>query len=95
MSKRKKVNPRRRPATAADVKKAKEQAQSFALDAAWAIFFTALRDKEGFGEKRLRRVWDEVNAISDSIQREYITVADLRRALKEEAGIVFGEGERE
>lgn len=73
-----------------DVKKAQERAQSFALDAAWAIFFTALRDKEGFGEKRLRRVWDEVNAISDSIRREYITVADLQQAIKEEAGIVFG-----
>ena len=41
-------------------------------------------------KKRLRRVWDEVNAISDSIRREYITVADLQQALKEEAGIVFG-----
>jgi len=49
MAKRKKVNPRRCPATIADVKKAQERAQSFALDAAWAIFFTALRDKEGFG----------------------------------------------
>lgn len=91
MAKKKKINPRRRPATVADVEKAKKEAKSFAIDAVWAIFFTALRDKEGFGEKRLRRVWDAVNDISDSICKGYVTVNDLRHTLKEEAGIVLGE----
>lgn len=45
--------------------------------------FTALRDKEGFGYKRLRRVWDEVNYISDSIDKGYIDVDDLVNELKE------------
>ena len=60
MAKRKKVNPRRRPATLADVNKAKKEAMDIAITSAWAILFTALRDKEGFGYVRLRRVWDEV-----------------------------------
>lgn len=86
---KKRINPRRRPATVADVEKAKKQAQSFAIEATWAIFFTALRDKEGFGEKRLRRVWGEVNAISDSIKKGYVKISDLQQTLKEEAGIVL------
>ena len=41
------------------------------------MFFTALRDKERFGYKRLRRVWDEVNYISDSIDKGYVKLDDL------------------
>ena len=47
--KKKRVNPHRRPATLADVQKAKKTAQNEAVTTAWAIFFSALRDKEGFG----------------------------------------------
>lgn len=49
----------------------------------WAVFFTALRDKERFGYKRLRRVWDEVNYISDSIDKGYVNIDDLVNELKE------------
>lgn len=83
MAKKKKVNPRRRPATLADVNKAKKEAMDIAITFAWAILFTALRDKEGFGYIRLRRVWDEVNYISDSIDKGYIDVDDLVNELKE------------
>ena len=55
---KKKVNPRRRPATQADVRKAKKEAQTFAINACWAILFSVMRDKEGYGTKRLRRLWD-------------------------------------
>ena len=78
--KKKRVNPRRKPATQADVEKAKQQAQTHAINmvwAAWAIFFSALRDKEGFGYTRLRRVWDEVNYLSDSIDKGYVKLYDL------------------
>ena len=60
--KKKRVNPHRRPATLADVQKAKKAAQNEAVTTAWAIFFSALRDKEGFGYTRLRRVWDETTS---------------------------------
>ena len=81
--KKKRVNPRRKPATQADVEKAKQQAQTHAITMVWAVFFTALRDKERFGYKRLRRVWDEVNYISDSIDKGYIDIDDLVNELKE------------
>ena len=83
MAKKKKVNPRRRPATMADVNKAKKETMDIAITSAWAILFTALRDKEGFGYVRLRRVWDEVNYISDSIDKGYIDIDDLVNELKE------------
>lgn len=83
MAQKKKVNPRRRPATLADVNKAKKEAMDIAITFAWAILFTALRDKEGFGYVRLRRVWDEVNYISDSIDKGYINIDDLIEELRE------------
>ncbi|WP_306568968.1 hypothetical protein [Faecalispora jeddahensis] len=89
---KKKVNPHRRPATVADVERAKKTAQSQAINTAWAIFFTVMRDKEGWGIRRLRRLWDEVNDLSDSISGGYVNVSDLVQALEEEAGIVLKEG---
>lgn len=83
MAKKKKVNPRRRPATLADVNKAKKAAMDIAINSAWAIMFTALRDKEGFGYIRLKRVWDEVNYISDSIGKGYVNIDDLIEELRE------------
>ena len=83
MAKKKRVNPRRRPATLADVNKAKKEAMDIAITSAWEILFTALRDKEGFGYVRLRRVLDEVNYISDSISKGYIDIDDLVNELKE------------
>lgn len=79
-----------RPATLRDVNRAKRQAQDEAINLAWAIFFSVMRDKEGYGPKRLRRLWDEVNYLSDSIVQGYVSVNDLFRALEEEAGITFG-----
>lgn len=81
--KKKKVNPRRRPATLADVNRAKKEAMDIAITSAWAILFTALRDKEGFGYIQLRRVWDEVNYISDSIDKGYVKLDDLVNELAE------------
>lgn len=85
----KKTNPRRCPATKADVERAKKQAQTTAINYAWAIFFSVLRDKEGYGKERLKRVWNGVNALSDSIAKGYVNIKDLMRVLEDEAGIVL------
>lgn len=85
----KRVNPRRRPATLADVEKAKKQARSEAVKYAWAIMFSVLRDKEGWGIVRLKRLWDEVEDLSDSIGKGYVSVQDLLETLEEEIGAVL------
>lgn len=84
---KKKVNPRSRPATQADVNKAEKRAVKFATRTAYAILFTALRDKEGWGTVRLKRLWDRVNEISEGIIAGYVDVNDLITALRDEAGI--------
>lgn len=86
---KKKTNPRHIPVSHADIIKAKKEAQSTAINYAWAIFFTVMRDKERYGKKRLRRVWDAVNELSDSISKGYVNVKDLMRTLETEAGIVL------
>ena len=50
----KRINPRRRPATMADVQRAKDTATADACRVTLAIFFTALLDKEGMGAERER-----------------------------------------
>ena len=83
---KKKVNPRRRPATQADGRRAKQKGQEEAVKLAWSILFTVLRDKEGYDLEGLQRVWKEVDDLSDSIAKGYCTVTDLRDVLKQEIG---------
>lgn len=85
----KKLNPRHRPVSQADVLKAKKEAQRTAINYAWAIFFTVLRDKEGWGKQRLSRLWSEIGELSDSIAKGYVNIKDLMRALETEANIVI------
>ena len=86
---KKKVNPRRRPVTQADINKAKNSAVEDACELAQTIVFSVLRDKEGFTNEDLRRVWDEVTSLSESIVQGYVSVADLKNVLKQEAGIIL------
>lgn len=83
-----KQNPRKRPASMADVRKAKQEALDEAVSATLTIFLTVLLDKEGADIESLKRVWGEVNDLSDSIANGYVKLADLRRVLNEEYDIL-------
>lgn len=85
----KKINPYRRPMSQADLIRAKKDATKIAVEHAWSIFFMVLRDKEGYTIDDLVRVWNEIEDLSDSINRGYCTVTDLKHILKEEAGAVI------
>ena len=82
-----KVNPRRRPATMADVNRAVEQATNDALTASAAIFLTVLCDKENADAEIVQRVWQEMQALSQSIIDGYVSVADLKNTLSNEYGV--------
>lgn len=85
MSNKKKVNPRRRPATMADVEKAKRQAVDEAFSFAFAIFFTVMRDKEGYGTRvRLPRLWKRVQDLCDGVHQGYVSLGDLKHELKKQ-----------
>lgn len=89
MAKRIRRNPNRIPVSKADVVKAKKAAEDRAVTLAWSIFFTCLRDKEGYDIDGLQRVWKEVEDLSESIAKGYCSVEDLRNVLREEAGVLL------
>ena len=82
-----KVNPRRRPATMADVNRAIARATNDALAASAAIFLTVLCDKEGADTEIIQRVWREMQELSQSIIDGYVSVADLKNTLSNEYGV--------
>ncbi|MBQ1756086.1 MAG: hypothetical protein IIZ96_05035 [Oscillospiraceae bacterium] len=81
-----KNNPRRRPATEADVIKAWERGVLAGVSNASAIFLMVLVDKFN-GEEMVADVWREIVKLSDEVKERRVSVADLRRALREEYGV--------
>lgn len=86
---KRKVNPNRRPTTKADINRAKKDAQDEALSLSIALFLTVLLDKFGFDAEQLQKVWDEINALSDSVAKGYVNLHDLKTVLEDEYGIVL------
>lgn len=70
-----------------DIRKIKKQTTDDAIKYALVIFFSVMRDNEGYGVKRLKRVYDGINYLSDSISKGYVKIDDLERVLWEEANI--------
>lgn len=87
MSSKKKVNPRRKPANQADVKRAKHGAIEDAIRMTKVLIFTALLDKKDFTRDDLVDTWKQVDKLADSVTEGRITIADMACVLKEEYGI--------
>lgn len=84
---KKKINPRRRPATHADIERAKDRAAVDLSLTLQAMVFTVLGDKMGFDNDRMWDVWKGVQDLAESINEGRVTAADLMRVLLEERGI--------
>lgn len=84
---RTKTNPRRRPATQADVERARDEAVRETVRFCMVVFFTVLLDKFSASKEDLQRVWDEVNDLSDSVKKKYVSLKDLKTVLVEEYDI--------
>lgn len=88
--KRKRTPPSRKVATMKDVNSARNRGRDEAVLTAWAIIFTVMRDKHGWGARvRLPRLWNEVNELSDSIAKGYVKLEDLIKALEEACGLIL------
>jgi len=85
---KKRVNPRRRPATEADVKRAKDDAVKEAVHLSSAIFLTVLVDKFN-GSDHIADIWSEVNKLSEEVIEHRVSVADLVHVLKTEYDIIL------
>lgn len=81
-----KTNPRRRPATQADVDRAWDRGLIAGVNNAVVIFLTVLVDKFN-GADHIADVWQEINKLSEEIKEGRVSIADLRTVLREEYGI--------
>lgn len=78
-----KVNPHRRPATQADVKKARDEG----IRIACKVTLFVLRNYFGFGEKRLRRFWGYFEDYAVDIGNGKLKIAEVDAVLMDEYGI--------
>ena len=71
-----------------DVKKMKREITDDVTKACFVIFFTVMRDKEGYGaRKRLPRLYKRISDLADAISKGYVNIHDLEKTLKDEANI--------
>lgn len=84
---KKKVNPRRIPVSAADLKRAKNMASDKGVKLAIAIFLTVLCDDFGFSKEQVQYAWKRLNKLSEEIGEGRISTRDLLMVLKDEYGI--------
>ena len=82
----KKVNPRRRPLSEADVPKIRDEA----IHLAFAIFLTVLKDNFGFDNDQIVFAWERADKLSKSAADGYVNLWDLVGVLKEEYNIDLG-----
>ncbi|MDY3902434.1 hypothetical protein [Peptoniphilus sp.] len=72
-------------------KKAFEDGFKSAIDMAskWSMYapMMVLRDFFGFGGQRLKRFYENLIEMYDSIDKDYLDLKDISETLKEEAGI--------
>ena len=80
----KKVNPRRRPASEADVKRAKAKASDDAIRLAMAIFLTVLCDGFDFDKDQIRLAWGKMEKLSQEIAEKRVNLFDLLNVLDTE-----------
>lgn len=52
-----------------------------------AILLFVLHDKEGYGEKRLKRVFNDWNVLWHDIYADYLSKEDIKRVLREECNV--------
>ena len=85
--KKKPAPPSRQPATKADVKRAEQIGISKGCRLAVCIMFTVLLDKENMDADDLQRIWSEVEYLSDSVAKGYVSADDMAKTLSNEYGI--------
>ena len=70
---------------AANVKTVREKT----TDRVSLIMLAVLRHKYGWGRKRLKAFWENVEEMSQDISNKLLTFEDIQKTLEEEAGVVF------
>ena len=80
----KKTNPRRRPATQADVERAKKQATNEAIKRICYLMLYILIDKHNAPYEDMQQFAEEINYYADSIRSGYISWKDVEHVVVDE-----------
>lgn len=81
-----KVNPRKRPASEEDVRRAWDDGVLVGVSNATAIFLSVLVDKFD-GAEKIGSVWSEIIKLTEEVRERRVSIGDLRCVLREEYGI--------
>lgn len=84
---KKKINPRRRPATQADVNRAKQEATQEALRRLLYLMLYILIDKHDAPREDIQQLAGEVDYYAESVTQGYVTWKDIERVVVEEYGV--------
>lgn len=83
MKKSKKVNPRKRPLSEADIPKIRDEA----IHLEFAIFLTVLKDNFGFNNDQIVYAWERADKLSEEAKDGRIKLWDLVGVLRDEYNI--------
>ena len=92
MPKHKKINPRRKPVSQAELKTWEHRAISYALIQAKCMCFHTLIDKGFLQPEQVKPAWEAVKYLAESINKGYVNLQDLYDSLRDEYGIDLGVG---
>lgn len=81
---KKKTNPRKQPATMADVNRAKDEATSNAMHRSLLLALFILIDKHDAPMEDIQQFAEEINYYADSIAKGYVKWPDIERVVEEE-----------
>lgn len=84
---RKKAKQKQIILTESKLNKLRYECTKDAVQAAYSIFWHALRDEFDISIEDLRRLQIKVEQVSEDVDKGLITVADIRDVLKQEDGI--------
>lgn len=83
----KKTNPRRKPVSLADLKRATSEASDRGVKLAIAIFLMVLKDNFDFTGEQIIYAWERMDKLSQEVSEKRITVKDLTDTLYDEYNI--------
>lgn len=86
---KKKPKPRNRPVSAQEVQQGITKTSDRVFFDEWTILFTIMRDKWGWGGKRLQRIWDMCNAVCADIGAGKAKFTDILEEMRALTGIHF------
>ena len=87
MGKSGKPNPRRRPATMADIERAKKETALAVAQNTMTIYLYSAHDLDFFTDDQLQELLARIEKVSAMVEEGYLTMADMRNVLKQERGL--------